>query len=478
MSLRNDVLHSLKWLAGVRFAGQFIAWAITLVVIRILKPSDYGLMAIAEVLIGFAALFREMGLYSAMVQKRDLTEGQVERAFGLLLIGNCIVYALLFMFAPLFASFFGDPRLTNIIRVLGIQFPLAAVGVVQDAVLSRSMNFKRVSFVNLAVTLGNSFTTLAFALSGAGVWALVYGSLVGSVIRPVGLILAAQHWCRPRFSREGMADMLRFGGFVTASRLIWYVYSKADVFILSKLLGQEILGFYAVSMRLASLPMQKASLLLNQVGLAAYSSIQHDMERIRANYRKGLRILSFFAFPVFWGISSISPDLVTVVLGERWQPAIIPLQLLSLLMPLRMVSHAGGGALTAIGKPQIGAGNLLIALLMMTPAFFVGAYYGGLIGISLAWVIVFPIVKVIQLRLSLPALGMTIAEYFSSMTGPAIAAAVMYLVVVLGRETIAAPMLQPVLGLLFLVGIGAVSYSGFMWTLRRQECREVLDLMR
>ena len=88
MTLRNDVLYSLKWLAGARFAGQLVAWAITLVVIRILKPSDYGLMAIADVLIGFAALFQEMGLFSAMVQKRDLTERHVEQAFGILIVLN------------------------------------------------------------------------------------------------------------------------------------------------------------------------------------------------------------------------------------------------------------------------------------------------------------------------------------------------------------------------------------------------------
>lgn len=478
MSLRSDVLHSLKWLAGARFAGQVIAWAITLVVIRILEPSDYGLMAIAEVMIGFAALFREMGLYSAMVQKRDLTARQVEQSFGILLLGNSLIYVVLFAFAPLFATFFGDPRLTNIIRVLGIQFPLAAVGVVQDAMLGRRMNFKLVSFVNLAVTLGNGFTTLAFALSGAGVWALVYGSLAGSVIRPIGLILAARHWCRPRFSREGMADLLRFGGFITASRLIWYVYSQADVLILSKLLGQEALGFYAVAMRLASLPMQKVSLLLNQVGLAAYSSIQHDMNRIRSNFCKGVRILSFFSFPVFWGMSSVSPDLVAVVLGARWQAAIIPLQLLSLLMPVRMISHAGTGALAAIGKPQIGTGNLLVALIMMPPAFFIGAYYGGLTGISLAWVIAYPVVRVIQLRHSLPPLGLTMAEYFGAMAGPAIGGAVMYLVVIVAREIIAQPMLQPAYGLAFLIGIGAVTYSAFMWFLRQQECREVLELMK
>lgn len=478
MSLRNDVLHSLKWLAGARFAGQLIAWVITLVVIRILKPSDYGLMAIAEVLIGFAALFREMGLYSAMVQKRDLTARQVEQAFGLLILSNSAIYLLLFICAPIFAIFFGDPRLTSMVRVLGIQFPLASIGVVQDAMLSRSMNFKRTSFVNLAVVLSNGLTTLAFAMSGAGVWALVYGSLVGAVIRPIGLVLAARHWCRPRFSRVGMADMLRFGGFITASRVLWYVYSQADVFIVGKLLGKEILGFYAIAMRLASLPTQKVAGLLNQVSLAAYASVQQDMDVVRSHLCKAIRILSFLSFPVFWGISGISPELVIAVLGQRWEPAIIPLQLLSLVMPLRLISHGGGTALEAIGKPHIDTLNLFIALVIIPPALFIGAYYWGLVGASLAWVFAYPFLMLIRLRISLPPLGLTSRHYLQAMAGPAAGGAIMYLIVILARKLIVEPFLAPLFGLVFLTGTGILTYSAFMWVLQQENCREIIALVR
>lgn len=478
MSLREDVLHSLKWLAGARFAGQIIAWLITLVVIRILKPSDYGLMAIAEVLIGFATLFQELGLYSAMVQKRDLTDRQVEQAFGFLILVNSGIYILVFAIAPLLASFFGDPRLTNIVRVLSIQFPLASVGVVQDAMLSRSMRFKQKSLANLAIGLSNGITTLGFALAGAGVWALVFGSLAGAVIRPIALSLAARHWCRPRFSRDGMSDMLRFGSFVTISRLLWYVYSRSDVFIIGKLLGKELLGFYSIAMQLASLPMQRVTEMLDQVGFAAYSSVQHDMAAIRGHFLKVIRILSFISFPVFWGIASISPDLVMVVLGSRWEKAIIPLQLLGLIGPIRMIGHGSGSALTAIGKPHISTLSPLIALVIMPPAFLIGTYYGGLVGASLAWVIGYPILILLRQRFLLPPLGLTARKYFGAMVGPAAGGAVMYLTVILARSTIAQPLLGAVSGMIFLITIGALVYPAFMWLFWRRNVVEVVDLLR
>lgn len=478
MSLRKDVIHSLKWLAGARFAGQVVAWMITLVVIRILKPSDYGLMAIAEVLIGFATLFQELGLYSAMVQQRDLTDRQVEQAFGLLILVNSGIYILVFAIAPLLAGFFGDTRLTNIVRILGIQFPLAAVGVVQDAMLSRSMRFKQKSLANLAIGLSNGVTTLGFALSGAGVWALVYGSLAGAVIRPIALGLAARHWCRPRFSRDGMSEMLRFGSFVTISRLIWYVYSRSDVFIIGKLLGKELLGFYSIAMQLASLPIQKVAEMLDQVGFAAYSSIQHDMTAIRSHFLKVIRVLSFISFPVFWGISSISPDLVKVVLGSRWEKAIIPLQLLGLIGPLRMVGHGSGSVLAAIGKPHIDTLNPLIALVIMPPAFFIGTYYGGLFGASLAWVIGYPILVLARIPFSLPPLGLTTGKYFGAMVGPAAGGAVMYLTVNISRVLIAKTSLGSVSGMVLLIAVGALVYPAFMWLFWRRNVLEVFDLVR
>lgn len=478
MSLRSDVLHSLKWLAGARFAGQLVAWAITLVVIRILKPSDYGLMAIAEVLIGFAALFQELGLYSAMVQKRNLTERHVEQAFGFLLLVNSGIYILVFAIAPLVATFFDDPRLTNIVRVLAIQFPLASIGVVQDAMLSRSMHFKQKSLASFAITLGSGVTTLYFALSGAGVWALVFGSLAGSLIRPVALSLAARHWCRPRFSRKGMGDMMRFGSFVTASKLLWYAYSQSDVLIIGKLLGREILGFYSIAMQLATLPMQKVSEMLNQVGFAAYSSVQEDLAAVRSHFVKVIRVLSFLSFPVFWGISSISPDLVLVMLGSRWEQAILPLQLLGLVGPIRMISNGSGGALTAIGKPHLGTLNLLVAIVIMPPAFFIGTYFGGLVGASLAWVIGYPIFLYGQMRISLPALGLTGREYLGAMARPAAGGAVMYLAVILTRSSVTEPILDPVGGLVLLILVGALAYAGFMWLFWRKYCLEVIDLVR
>ena len=274
-----------------------------------------------------------------------------------------------------------------------------------------------------------------------------------------------------------MSEMLHFGGFVTANRLLWYFYSRSDVFIIGKLLGKELLGFYSIAMQLASLPMQKVSELLDQVGFAAYSTVQHDMAAIGSHFLKAIRVLSFLAFPVFWGIASISPELVNVVLGPRWAKAIVPLQLLGLVMPIRMIGHGTGSPLLAIGRPQIATVNTIQALVIMVPAFFIGTYFGGLVGASLAWVIGYPILVLARLRISLPPLGLTRRKYFGAMAGPALGGAVMYGTVMLVRETIAAPLLKPAPGMALLVATGAFVYALFMWFFCRQRFREIISLV-
>lgn len=476
MSLRGQVLHSLKWLTAARFVGQAFAWATTLVVIRLLDPSDYGLMAMATIIVGFASLFRELGLYTAIVQSPNLTDRHVEQSFGLLILVNSSLYGLLLLIAPWVAAFFGDPRLTEIIWVLGLQFPLAAVGVVQDAMLSRRMAFKGKSFANLAAMLSNSAVTLSLALSGFGVWALVWGSLTWSIVLSTGLVVAARHWCRPRFSQVGMRELVQFGSFVTVTRVLWYAYQQADKLIIGKVLGKEALGQYAVAMQLASMPLQKFSSLMNQVGLAAYSMVQADRSAIRFYYCKAVRMVAFFSFPVFWGISSISPELVNVVLGETWQPAILPLAILSLIMPTRMIASAGSAAFEGIGKPQIAAGNVLITFLVMLPAFLIGVQW-GLVGVSLAWLVTFPPLFLVRLHRSLPAIGVSMRQYFSSIAGPATGAIAMFVAVALTRVTIVDPYLPPVAGLAFLIIVGALCYALFMWIFQRGTCREVLRLV-
>jgi O-antigen/teichoic acid export membrane protein len=278
----------------------------------------------------------------------------------------------------------------------------------------------------------------------------------------------------PDFSFKGMRSLVVFGGQVTAGRALWLLYTQADVFIVGKLLGKDLLGFYSVSMHLASLPMQKISSIVNAVAYPAFASTQQDKSHTAWYLLKAVRILSLIAFPVLWGISSIAPELATVVLGAHWEPAILPLQVLAFITPLRMVGNIVPTAVDGLGRPDIGVRNLIVANAIMLPALFVGSNW-GLPGLSIAWACITPITFLANLSRSLPIVNMKIRDVLGAMALPALCALGMYLAVFMARRFLFSN-LQGVVQMLALVAVGAVTYALLTMCMNSAGYKEVISL--
>ena len=425
MSLRSRVVSGLFWIGGTRLLGQVLTWAITIVVIRLLNPSDYGLLAMATVFMGLLALVAEAGLGSALVQAPRMDELTLRRIFGVVILVDFTLFVLQFAAAPLVARFFDETRLIAIIRVLALQFLLMIFAVIPAALLSRKLDFKRQSLIGLASSVCGSLTSLALALSGYGVWALVVSSLVTSGFNAVAINLVAPFMRWPQFSFKGMRSLIVVGGEVTAARALYFVYSQADIFIGGRLLGKELLGFYSISLHLGSLPVQRISSIVNQIAFPAFAQAQHDPATIPVHMLKGIRMLSFFSFPVLWGISSIADEIVGIVLGPKWLPAVVPLRLLPLVMPITILSPFLNTAFQGIGRTNVVLKNALTACLILPGSFWIGANW-GLFGMSMAWLFGFPAVFLLNLRRMLPIVGLRIADVLNAARLPALAGAGMY----------------------------------------------------
>jgi teichuronic acid exporter len=477
MSLRSQALSGFRWTASVRLLSQVITWAITLIVIRLLTPADYGLLAMATVFVSVLAMFSEMGLGAAVVQKSDVDTPLLRRVFGVVLAIHFFLAASLALSAPVIAAFYGEPRVIPVIRVLSLQFVLAGFAVIPDAQLQRRMEFRNRSLLDLSGAIIASLTTLAMAFSGAGVWALVTGSLFSQAWKTIGINWLSPFLYWPDFSMRGMRSLLRFGGQVAASQLFWMFFSQVDILLCAKLLGKEVLGFYSVAMHLASLPNQRISGLVNQVAFPAFSSMQHDIERVGTNMLAGIRILSFFAFPVLWGVSSVAPEIVEVVLGSRWASAAIPLQVLGLVMPLRMMGNFVQVAMQGIGRSNIVLRNAITAAAIAPIIFFAGIYWGGLLGLSLAWLVVSPFVFLQGALRGLPVLGLRFKMLLLAMMPAASASLVMYgAVVALGYLPVLAH--EGALRLCALVSMGALAYVLASIVLNRKGAQEVIAMLR
>jgi O-antigen/teichoic acid export membrane protein len=277
-ALREKVVGGLLWVGTMRFAAQIVTWTITIVVIRLLGPADFGVLAMATVLVGFLGLFAEAGLGQALVQAPQVDELSLRRAFGAVIVINCVLFAICFAAANPVAHFFGEQRLVPIVRVLALQFLIGILAVIPAALLTRLLDFRRLAMIGLGGSVFGSLCTLFLAIHGYGVWALVAGTLGANLFNAIALNLIAPYFAGPLFNVSGARKLLAFGSQVTGTRLLWYLYSQSDLLIAGKLLGKEAVGLYSVSMHLASLPVQKMSAILNQVTFPAFARSQSRPE--------------------------------------------------------------------------------------------------------------------------------------------------------------------------------------------------------
>lgn len=476
MSIREQAISGLKWTAGGKLAAQIITWAITLVVIRLLTPEDYGLLAMASVFVAFMLMMSEAGLTPALIQKQDLAETSLRNVFAIVIVINLGLMLLLNLLAPAIANFFGEDRLIPILQVLSLRFLLSIFGTLPSVKLYRDLKFKDLSLMHLAATILGSISTLILAFAGFGVWALVLGNLLTSFINVVTLNVIAPTHLLPNFSLLGMRSLLVYGGNITLARLLWFFFTQIDVIIVGKLLGKEMLGFYSVSMQLASLPVQRISAIVNQVAFPVFSKIQSDLDQFRQFVLKAIRILSLVAFPVLWGISSIANELVLLLFGEKWETAILPLQLLALMMPFRMIANFLPSATDALGRPDIGMKNVLLASAIMPIAFLIGSQW-GLLGVALAWVTIYPIVLSINIHRMLSAMNLGFYNFVYAITPALISALGMYMVV-RAINLFAGTHLSQSLMLMAMILVGIIVYFSLTLLFNRNGYNELIDLVK
>src|SRR2546423_443434 len=257
MSVGARIAAGFAWTTGGRFLSQLIAWAVSIFVVRILNPSDYGLLAMAVVLTGFIGLFAELGMGWALVQARHVDLATLRGLFGLVILVNGVLFGLVFLVAPLVAAFFREPRLIEIIRVIAIQLLIGIPAVIPDAMLQRDLEFKWRSMVELTASIATAATTLVLALTGFGVWSLVYGSLLGVTWRSGGLNLIHPFLKPPSFVFRGLGSLFRFGGYVAISRGLLYIYLQGGMVIGGRVFWEKQTRYYSGGLPLCLNPPPK-----------------------------------------------------------------------------------------------------------------------------------------------------------------------------------------------------------------------------
>jgi O-antigen/teichoic acid export membrane protein len=469
------VISAVKWSAAGKFLGQMISWAVTFYVMRKLDPSVYGLMGMATVAISFLMVINELGLGATLVQRRNLDDRTKRQVFGFVLAMNTTLFTVLVVSAPWIAVYFREPQVVPLIRALALQFLVMSFVVVPQSMLERELDFKRQSIIFLIASLAASFTQIVLVHTGAGVWCLVWSNLVLVTVRAIGLNILHPFLKLPVLALRGAKDLFSYGGVVAGSRLLWMFYQRADIVVAGRLLGTTAVGLYQASMHYAMLPLEKMGMVVNQVTFPAFARIQDQPDLVRRHFLKAIRLLSLFAVPVLWGISAVGRESVALILGPKWEAIVTPLRLLSFAAPVSMISGLHPPLYQAIGRPSREFFDLVRSTVVMVPAFLIGCQW-GLIGLTMAWVVVYPALVLLNMRVNYPLVGLRVRDTVAAVRTPLLAAAVMYGAVMLVGH-LAAGLPNPLL-LALLVAVGAVTYPLVALRLEPDLRAEAMALLR
>ena len=435
-AMKDRIARSLFWVVWSRGAVQLISLLSTLVVARLLTPADYGLMALAGVWTYAIALIGDLGLGAAIVQFRDLDERELNACFWLVVGMAGIGYLALYTSAPAIASWFASPLLADVLRVAGVSLLLISLRIVPDSLLRKRLALDRVSQAEVASMLATMPVVLGMAWAGAGVWALVAGALVMPLVQGVVSFWLVRWWPGLQVGSRRLREILRYSLAALGARVGWVVYQQLDAVVLGKVFGEVVLGLYSMAKLLGTLPVDKISVLANQLALPIMAGLQADRGAMRASFLRGLRLVACLTVPLCVGLALMADDFVHLVLAEKWGPMVPLLRVLCVLGLIRSLDVLLPPVLFARYRAAFLFWWTGLLLLVMPFAFWAGAVWMGALGVALTWVVVYPIIMAWMAREALREIEISWTVILDQLRPVIVATLIMVAVVMIVRSTV------------------------------------------
>lgn len=435
-SLDSHLARGVAWTAVSRWSAQAVSWASMLVLARLLSPADYGLIGMANVYLGLVAMISELGLGSAVLTLHELSAIEIRQLHTCSVLLGILAFAVSGLLAIPISWFYHSQQLPLLLLLMSVSLIPSGFRTVPMALLQRDMKFRPLSVAEGVQAVVQAVGAVVLAWLGLGYWALAWSGLVGALtLTAIILVLRREGMSRPHFA--SLRPALTFGWHTLVTRVAWYGYSNADFLVAGRMLGATALGAYTLAWNLASLPVEKITTVVTRVTPSIFAAARHDNSELRRHLGRITEVLAFVTLPAAFGLGTVAPDLVVVLLGPKWNDAILPLRLLAFYIAIRSLAPLLPQVLTAKGDTRYGMHSSLFALLVMPAAFVAGARW-GLGGIAWAWVIAYPVVLAPFVVRASRLIGMKAGAYLHAIFPPLVASVFMVAAVLLLQAALSA----------------------------------------
>lgn len=475
MSFKNKVVHNILWVSISNVSLKFVNFFITIILARLLEPSDFGLVAIAFIIVNFFEILRDLGIGAALIHRKQDSDIAADTAFYLFPLIAVIFYLIAYFIAPSASKFFREDELTPIIRVLSLTFIIWSFGNLPRTLLSKELNFKKMVVPEIISKISYGISAILMAFKGFGVWSLVGGRLFLE-ITAVTTIWYVLDW-RPsfRFDKKIAIELLNYGKHVITASIIVFIMSVIDITAVGRRLGAESLGYYNIALSISGMFTVQTAMTLSKVLFPAYSKIQGDMDRMRKAYLKTLRYLVMIIFPAAFGMISVAWYFIRVIYGEKWLPAVTILQVLCIYGLSRAILKTTENVYLAAGKPKIQTSINILQLTMILILIFPLTQIYGTFGTAIS----VTVPSVMALFVTFNEAGKIIDKSFLSILRIILPATIgsltMAMIILMTQQFIS--YLSPLLILFISIIIGTIVYLLFLRIAYQEELEDMKQLI-
>ena len=382
-SLGRRAVQGGIWVFTLKIIQRVLDLIRIVLLARLLSPTDFGLMGIAFLAINMLEMFSRTGIESALIQKKENIREHLDTAWTIQLARSLVLFALIFLGAPLIAGFFRNPQALLVIRVLAFLELFRGAKNIGTVYFTKELRFDKGFILNFSGLAANMAVSITLAFILRNVWALVYGALSGAFVIFVMSYVLQPYKPRIRFAGGKAKELLNFGKWLLGSSILGFCLTQGDDAFIGRLLGITALGFYQMAYRLSNAPATEITNVMSRVTFPIYSKIQNDIPRLRKAYLDVLQLTTFLSFPMAGLIFVLAPDFTRIFLGEKWMPMVMAMQMLCIFGLIRSIEAIAGPLFQAIGKPSIIVKLQLVKLLLLVIMIYPLTKHFGIAGTAL-----------------------------------------------------------------------------------------------
>ncbi|MEY8675301.1 lipopolysaccharide biosynthesis protein [Thomasclavelia cocleata] len=347
------VLSNLFWRFSERTAAQGVSFIVSIVLARLLTPEDYGLIGLITVFISIATVFVSSGFGNALIQKENATQTDFSSVFYFGILMGIIMYIILFFIAPFIANFYNEPLLIPVIRVLSLSLIIAGVNSVQQAYVSKIMQFKKFFYSTIIGTITSAFIGIFMAYKGFGVWALITQNLSNQVIDTCVLWFTVKWRPTFTFSFSEMKKMFNYGWKLLISGLIDTIYNNLYSLVIGKFYSAKDLGYYNRGRNIPNMVITNINGSIQSVIFPTLSNCQGDKVRLKVMVRRSIMTSTYIIMPAMIGLAAVAKPLTVLLLTDKWLPSVPFMQFSCFILAFWPIHTTNLQAINAVGRSDI-----------------------------------------------------------------------------------------------------------------------------